>query len=245
MKVTGHLGRYTAKDAAANGIDCLEHLWSVFNYSIPPEVAGTSDHRANLDFQNSKCQSLVDLLARQKVMVGPTLVVFRNMIYLNDLEAVHGHPDLTHVPRRMLRYWESYRVGSNLAPATREARQREVRKYQELTGILHRRGVTILAGTDAPEPYVTPGFSLHQELEMLVASGLSPAAAIRSATLNNACILAKVDVFGSIEVGKLADLLILEADPTRDIRNTRSIEVVVRGGRVCHPAILLDAVLSH
>lgn len=105
--------------------------------------------------------------------------------------------------------------------------------------------MTILAGTDAPEPYVTPGFSLHQELEMLVASGLSPAAAIRSATLNNARILAKVDVLGSIEVGKLADLLILEADPTRDIRNTRSIEVVVRGGRVCHPATLLDAVPSH
>ena len=245
MKVTGHLGRYTAQDAAADGIDCLEHIWSVFNYSIPPEVAGTPDHRANLDLQNPKCQSLVDLLARQKVMVDPTLVVFRNMIYLNDLEEVHGHPDLTHVPRRMLRYWESYRVESNLAPATREARQREVRKYQELTGILHRRGVTILAGTDAPEPYVTPGFSLHQELEMLVASGLSPAAAIRSATLNNARILAKVDVLGSIEVGKLADLLILEADPTRDIRNTRSIEVVVRGGRVCHPAALLDAVSSH
>jgi len=242
MTVTGHLGRYTAQQAAADGIDCLEHIWSVFNYSIPSEVAKQPDHRANLDLHNPKCEALVELLVNRQVAVDPTLVVFRNMIYLNDLEEVHKHPDVAHVPERMLRYWEAYRAGRALKPETRESRRREIQKYQELTGILYRAGVPILVGTDAPEPFVPPGFSLHQELVMLVESGLSPSEAITCATLNNARILNEQENLGSIEVGKWSDLVILSADPTQDIRHTRKIESVIRGGRVTKPALLLEAV---
>ena len=81
------------------------------------------------------------------------------MIYLNDLEEIHNHPDFAHVPRRMLDYWHSYRRSSNLPLATRETRKKEIRKYQELTGLLHRAGVPLLAGTDTPEPFVPPGYS--------------------------------------------------------------------------------------
>lgn len=242
MKITGHLGRYTAQEAAEDGIDCLEHIWSVFNYSIPAEVRDQPDYRANLDLRNAKCQALVQLLAEKQVAVDPTLVVFRNMIYLNDLEEVHGHPDVGLVPARMRHYWEQYRQQSKLAPETQSARRKEILKYQELTGILHRMGVPILAGTDSPEPFVTPGFSLHQELEMLVASGLSPVEAIKSATINNARILSRQEELGSIEVGKFADMIILSADPTVDIRNTRKIETVLRGGIICRTKALIQSV---
>jgi len=242
MMVTGHLGRYTAQESAADGIDCLEHIWSVFNYSISPAAAKVPNPRANLDLQNPQCQALIAQLAKEKVAVDPTLVVFRNMIYLNDLEEVHQHADLKHVPKRMLRYWEAYRASSNLAPETRPLRLREIEKYQELTGLLHQAGVTILVGTDTPEPFVPPGFSLHQELEMLVASGLSPAEALTSATLNNAGIVQQSETLGSIEVGKQADLVVLSADPLKDIRNTRKIDFVVHGGQVCDPAKLLERV---
>ncbi len=242
IKVTGHLGQYSAQDAAADGIDCLEHIWSVFNYSIPAEVAKQPDHRAYLDLNNPQCQALVSLLASRKVNVDPTLVVFRNMIYLHDLDEVKNHPDLVHVPRRMRDYWESYRTSRNLQPATRDVRLREVRKYQELTGLLHRLGVPILAGTDTPEPFVPPGFSLHQELEMLVESGIPPAGALKAATINNARMVNQADHLGSIEPGKLADLVILTADPTQEIRNTRKIDRVIRGGRVVQPAAILKLV---
>ncbi len=142
----------------------------------------------------------------------------------------------------MLASWDGYRRGSNLQPATRESRRKEVKKYQELTGILHRAGVAILAGTDAPEPYVPPGFSLHQELELLVESGLSPAAGLAAATINNARALGQEQQLGTIEPGKLADLVVLEADPTLDIRHSRRIRHVVRGGLVREPGPLLDAV---
>jgi hypothetical protein len=242
MKVTAHLGAYSAQDAVLDGIDCLEHIWSVFNYSIPPEVAKLPDHRATLDLTNPQCQALVAAIAQHKVAVDPTLVVFRNMLYLNDLEEVHQHADLARVPKRMLAYWENYRRNTNLQPSTRESRRREVQKYQELTGMLHAAGVAILAGTDAPEPYVSPGFSLHQELEMLVASGLSPAAALSAATINNARALGQEKQLGSIEPGKLGDLIVLEADPTVDIRHSRRIRYVVRGGHVCDPKTLLDSI---
>ena len=240
LKVIAHLGNYSAQDAVLDGVDSLEHIWSVFNYIIPPDVAAQPDHRANLDLQNPLAQALIAALAERQVQVDPTLVVFRNMIYLNDLEEIHQHPDLAHVPRRMLDYWHSYRQSSNLSPETRESRQKEVRKYQELTGLLHRAGVPLLAGTDTPEPFVPPGFSLHQELEMLVESGLSPAAALAAATINNARAMNQQDRLGTVAPGKLADLVILNADPTLDIRNTRQIYAVVRGGLLCDPATILS-----
>jgi imidazolonepropionase-like amidohydrolase len=242
LRVMAHLGAYSAQDAVLDGVDCLEHIWSVFNYVIPAEAARQPDHRANLDLHNPQAQSLIAALAKHQVMVDPTLVVFRNMIYLNDLEEIHSHPDLARVPRRMLEYWQSYRRGSNLPLATREARGKEIRKYQELTGLLHAAGVPLLAGTDTPEPFVPPGYSLHQELEMLVESGLSRAAALAAATINNAKALNQQDRLGTISPGKLADLVILDADPTVDIRHARQIHGVVRGGWLCDPATVLKAV---
>jgi imidazolonepropionase-like amidohydrolase len=97
-------------------------------------------------------------------------------------------------------------------------------------------------GTDSPEPQVTPGFSLHQELEMLVESGLPPAAALKAATLHNAAALRQEQRLGSISPGKLADIVLLSANPLDDIRHTRRIEWVIRGGHVCRPAELMKLV---
>ena len=242
LMVTAHLGPYRAEDAVADGIDCLEHIWSVFNYIISDEVRRIPDHRASLDLTNPLARSLTTNLVQRRVMVDPTLAVFRNMILLNDLESVNQHPDNAHAPARLRQHWENYRRRAKLDPATLDVRRREFLKYQELTALLYRAGVPILAGTDTPEPFVPPGFSLLQELEMFVEAGLPPSAALQAATINNARALKQESQLGSIEPGKLADLVILSADPTADIHNVRRIEKVIRGGRISEPAALLKKV---
>ena len=264
--VCGHLGKYSAQDAVADGIDVLEHIWSVFNYILPAEeprplraeereklspaekqALGRRrlERRAQVDLGNPKVEDLVASMLRQKVKVDPTLTVFKNMILLNDLSEVYQHPDNDLMPERLKKNWSGYRQESNLDPETLELRRQEFRKYQELTGILYRKGVPLLAGTDTPEPYCPPGSSLHQELELLVESGLTPAAALQSATIENARALQQADRLGSVETNKLADLVILDANPLQDIRNTRKIFKVIRGGILCDPKIVLKLVPSH
>jgi imidazolonepropionase-like amidohydrolase len=242
LLVTGHLGNYTAQDAVADGIDCLEHITTVFDFIIPAEVKKDAEHRATLDLGNPQAKVLISVLAKRRTFVDPTLVVYRNMLLLSDLEEYHAHPDVAQVPERQRAYWHRYRRGQGLPPSTRDYRRRVLKKYQELTGELARAGVPLLAGTDANEPFVPAGSSLLQELELLVESGLSPAAALRAATLTNARALRQADRLGSVEVGKLADLVILTADPLADVKNTRKIEWVIRGGIVCEPGKLLQAV---
>jgi Amidohydrolase family len=235
--VTAHLGRYSAQHAVADGIDGLEHIWSVFNYSIPPDHAG---HRGTVNLDNPHCAALVAEIAKRKILVDPTLIVFRNMILLPDVAEIKDHADNALAPARLRAFWPIYlqRSGCPQGGAL-EDRRREFAKYQELTGKLFRAGVPLLAGTDSPEPHVTPGFSLHQELELLVGSGLPPASALQAATLHNAMALKQADHLGSIEPGKLADLVVLAANPLDDIRHTRQIDAVIRGGKVLRPADLL------
>jgi imidazolonepropionase-like amidohydrolase len=243
MFVTAHLGAYAAQDAVADGIDGLEHIWSVFNYIIPPEVSAQNGHRGRVDLSNPLCESLMADLAKRKTFVDPTLAVFRNMILLSDVPDVRDHPDIAHVPQRLRDFWPIYlRQTGCPQGGPLEDRQREFAKYQELTGKLFAAGVPLLAGTDSPEPQVTPGFSLHEELQMLVEAGLTPAAALKSATLNNALALRQQDCLGSIAAGKFADIVLLSDNPLDDIRNTRTIELVLRGGRVCKPEDILKRV---
>ena len=239
LVVTGHLSAYRAQDAVEDGIDCLEHITSVFDFAIPADAGRRPDARSTLDLGNPQARGLVALLAKRRVPVNPTLTVFKNMLLLSDLAEVHTHPDNARVPERLRAYWDGYRRGQGLAPGTRDRRQKEFEKYQELTGLLHRAGVPLLVGTDAPEPYCPPGYALHQEMELLVASGLTPAAVLQAATMNNARALKQDAHLGSVAAGKAADLVILDADPTADIRNTRKVVRVIHDGRVCDPAEVL------
>ena len=102
-------------------------------------------------------------------------------------------------------------------------------------GAMQRARVEILAGSDTPNPYVFPGFSLHDELALLVEAGLTPMQALRAATSNPAKFLGMSDSLGTIEKGKLADLVLLDANPLDDIRHTQRIHGVVANGRYFPP----------
>ena len=102
---------------------------------------------------------------------------------------------------------------------------------------LHRADVLLVAGTDAPYPGVAQGEGLHRELELLVEAGLSPLEAITSATRNAATLIGAND-WGTITPGKVADLIVVEGRPDRDIRQTRNIQMVMQGGRILDREVL-------
>lgn len=140
-------------------------------------------------------------------------------------------PGLRYVPAETVRKWrddllglkqESPRDWTNIYRAN-------LRDVAEM----HRAGVAMMAGTDIGAPLLVPGFSLHDELALLVsAAGLTPLQALQAATLTPARVLGLADSLGSVEAGKIADLVLLDANPLEDIRNTRRIHAVVANGRL-------------
>ena len=105
-------------------------------------------------------------------------------------------------------------------------------KVLQLTKILYDHGVTIMSGTDIPNFGLIPGVSLHHELELLVKAGINPLNVIKIATSNGAEALGILDDVGTIEAGKQADMIILNANPIRNIRNIGAIEGVIEDGQV-------------
>ena len=108
---------------------------------------------------------------------------------------------------------------------------------------MRRAGVELLAGTDVLNPFCFPGFSLHDELGLLVEAGLTPMEALQAATYNPAKFLGMTDSLGTIDTGKIADLVLLEANPLEDIGNTRKIAAVVVNGKY-YPESSLDEMLA-
>lgn len=189
-----------------------------------------------------RCKSVMAALARNHTWVTPTLVVYQP--YAHAFDSASTHPEWSkYVPGLVQGGWLKRAAG--VAPADSMV----VRSYFSFdrTRELRNAGVKLLAGTDMPQAFVYPGFSLHQELELLVQSGLTPAEALRTATYNPAEYFGALDSLGTVAKGKLADLLLLDANPLSDIRNTRRISTVIANGRVFDAsarARLLDHVIS-
>jgi tetratricopeptide (TPR) repeat protein len=121
--------------------------------------------------------------------------------------------------------------------------RRVFRKQLEVVGAMQRAGIRMIAGTDVFNPFAFPGFSLHDELALLVEAGLTPMEALQTATVNAAAYLGQSAATGTIEPGKAADLVLLDANPIENIANTKRISAVVAGGRLLEHREL-DALLT-
>jgi imidazolonepropionase-like amidohydrolase len=160
------------------------------------------------------------------------LTVLRSMASLDDPRFT-GDPRVKYVPKNTREMWNPANDPRNATKTAADyaVERRVVRKQVEIVGAMNKAGVRILAGTDVLNPFAFPGFSLHDELGLLVEAGLTPAQALRAATLNPAIFVGADKTSGTIEAGKVADLVLLDANPLDDIANTRRIAAVFARGR--------------
>lgn len=193
-----------------------------------------------LDTQDpARASALFTVLARNQTWQVPTLTVLRSMAFLDD-EKFTADPRVRYMPEEMVKGWDwrkDFRFRSRSAESWANAKQ-SYRRSLEIVGAMHRAGVPILAGTDMLNPFTFPGFSLHDELGLLAEAGLSPAEALRAATLNPATFMAATDSLGTVEAGKRADLVLLDANPLENIHNTQKVNAVILNGRYYDRAAL-------
>lgn len=199
--------------------------------------------RTYATFSASQCQELFRRMVRYGVWQTPTLTL-RKRLSLVGLDRLVEAAELRSVPDEVRAGWQDPREERKRAtPEQLQAFAEDYEFHRKLTGMMQRSGVPLLAGTDTGDAFVVPGFALHDELELLVEAGLTPLEALTSATLQPARYLERDKTLGTVEPGKAADLVLLEADPLADIRNTRRIAAVVAAGRLLERK-QLDALLA-
>jgi imidazolonepropionase-like amidohydrolase len=187
--------------------------------------------RRALDTQDpARCRRLAERFVANQTWQVPTLVSLKGKAYLREAAAA-GDPRTRYFtpPSR----WTGGRpFGFPMSEAQWEILQAQYEREKEIVRVMAAAGVAFMAGSDTATPWVFPGFGLHDELELLVEAGLTPLQALQAATLNAARYLEATDSLGTIAPGKLADLVLLDANPLEDIRNTRAITGVVLDGRL-------------
>jgi hypothetical protein len=193
-----------------------------------------------------RCDSLIKLLAQNQTWQVPTLAWQRGGTFLDQRDLKHDPLD-KYVPA----YWRDVtwrRFTDEMMPDLLRdplaLRQDYFARNLKMVGAMHHAGVPFMAGTDAaPGVYIMPGFSLHDELANFVEAGFTPMESLQTATSNPAKFLAMENTLGSIASGKIADLVLLREDPLKDIRNTRTISMVVANGRL-FDRTALDQILT-
>lgn len=245
VPVIGHVPRsITMTRAVELGMDGLEHVRITGREMLPLEEADRIDFLPyarreillwqQFDLESRQMRQLVTFLAEKKVFLDPTLVVEEDTFVVPREDKIK-HANNRFLPAKLIEEWstapipEVFRIPQELRAAALSGFE----KRKRFVGLCNRAGVRIIAGSDGVGlGNLLPGFGLHRELELLVESGLSPMQALRAATINAALALRKDRELGTVEAGKLADLVILEADPLKDISNTQKISAVVANGRL-------------
>ena len=240
LRVSGHIPVFLrAQDAIDAGYDEIQHINQVIlNFLVDDKTDTRTLERfylpakrvADMDFDAQPVQDFIALLARKQIVVDPTLATFD---FIRQRPGQMSQPYAAvaeHMPPEVQR---GLRAGEFDIPddATAARYDKSYRKLVEFVGRMYRAGVPIVAGTDA-----LPGFALQGELALYVDAGMTPAQALQTATWNPAKYSMLAGDRGSIAVGKRADLILIDGDPTRDIADIRKVATVIKGDTVYYPS---------
>ena len=238
LRVSGHVPVFLrAEEAVRAGYDELTHINQLMlNFLIGPEddtrtllrFTRILEHGADVDLDSKAVQDFIALLQQRHIVVDPTLATFEDF-YQRPGDVHPGFVKvIDHLPVSTQR---GYRTNTFDITAKSYARNKAgYDKMRDLVGRLHRAGITLVSGTDGQ-----PGLMLHRELELYVDAGIPAAEALRIATWNGAKVSGSLDRLGSISVGKQADLVLVDGDPTQDISLVRKPLLVLRNGVAYYP----------
>jgi imidazolonepropionase-like amidohydrolase len=243
IPVVGHVDPEVGVARALQARQQIEHLdnylESVLADSAPMKTS-VSDrglfrpkYWESLDWiDDRKVERIAGETARAGTFTCPTLTVFKTAFALGQsLEEIQSRPDWAIMPPELRKLYLGAREKYWSQAASEERRMRYVEVRNRLVKAIADSGGKIMAGSDTPEWFFGYGWTIHREMESLVAAGLTPYQALAAATRNPAEFVRASKEWGTIEKGKRADLLLLEANPLEDIRNTARIEAVSVGGR--------------
>ena len=242
VRMVGHCPDAVGFEAAIDhGLTCIEHLTAIAvghlragieqpdSSSVSP-IAQLRVLTAHLDLDAIRV--VARRCADEQIWNCPTLVVRRGMA--TTAADRRGDPTLGYVPATTMASWNpanDFRLRDVSFAEFADALLAWQDRLEDVTRILHEEGAPLLAGTDNPNPWVVPGFSLHDELARLVSCGLSPLEALRTATSEPARFLGETGNWGVVQPGARADLVLCTNDPLRDIGALRRPHAVVHRGR--------------
>lgn len=237
LPVVGH--RLDARELVELGMDFVEH-------TSPVAIATIMDKQKLQELKEGKLldphpymdpnafPDLARTLVKKKIFFNPTLsgtwrhVTPRRKQYREEFKTFFGQPALSYIPRAYLKHQlDEYNLFDRITSSEADLLQKGYRNVERFLKTFSNAGGKVLFGSDQTG---FPGLAIHQEMELLVDAGISRGEALKAATVYAAELLRKEKDLGTVEVGKLADLVVLGADPLVDIRNTRKIEMVFLGG---------------
>jgi imidazolonepropionase-like amidohydrolase len=237
FQVAGHVPRsIRAQEASDSGLTTLEHMLQIPTPCTPAESLALAP-RFPVQSVLGRCTSddlgpLFAAFVRNRTWIVPTLVAQFEVAHWPRRD-LPGDSVAGHLPDTLRQYVaQIFPMPDSIPPDADSVGQAVWEKRIALVGTMYRAGVGILPGTDAPLRNSPPGFGLHQELELFARAGLTPYEVLRVATLDPARYLGALDSLGTIAPGKVADLVLLSADPLADVRNLRAVEAVVANGRL-------------
>ena len=240
LRVSGHIPVFLrAQDALDAGYDEIQHINQVLlNFLVKDDTDTRTLERfylparsvADMDFNAKPVQDYIARLARDQIVIDPTLTAF-DFIRHRAGELAPAYADVAeHMPPDVSRGLKSAEFDiPDDATAARYTKSYD--KMVDFVGRMYRAGVPIVAGTDG-----TPGFTLQRELALYVQAGMTPAQALQVATLNGAKYSRTLNDRGTIAVGKRADLVLFDGDPTANIADVRKVALVIKNGEAYYPA---------
>jgi imidazolonepropionase-like amidohydrolase len=259
----GHVpDRVTAAEASDAGQKSIEHLTGVLRAcsSVEPRLMEEQFRGAPKNetpqgsharevawerellstYSEKTCDALIAKFRANQTWQTPTLVLLRHDAYPTPQSDAAVAQILRYTPKLIVPKWQEVRRKQDqfATPTEFELRNQLFARSSQVVAKMQAAGVGILAGTDSAAPELVPGFSLHEELVLLMQAGLSPMQALQAATRNPAEFMGVIQKQGTVEVGKNADLLLLDANPLEDISNTTKISALVIGGELVDRRVL-------